>query len=1029
MANLYFGTMRVVGLTVLLLLAGTTPGLRAQQLRFQHLTTNDGLSDNAINCLHEDRAGFIWIGTENGLNKYDGSTVQQVAGTEASISAVIQDRQGTIWAATKDKGLLRLGSDGEVRRFDRNNALGGPVAIDRLTALYDLDDTTLLIGSREVTLMFLDKRTFRFSYWTDSTSLSPARASRTPADASGWCHAITPLDNEHLWIGLLNNYLSLIADRRTGSIIRYQHVRRPGSQTLSCAALIGDSLHCGGWQSGADVVAWNDLSTSLKAPAVQSRIIPTPEEVIGIVEWNNGPLYAMRQGGLLSMPRGQRTTVRITRDRTDPSALSSDRLRCIMRDGKGTLWIGSSNGLDFHVPRAWRFTVEDIHILDPSGKEQEVHFHRVDPEGDSGVRIFSTEGFIVQQNEGGPLDHRPYNGGGRALQPTVMGRDHSGRPVVGTEYGIGRLPADGSSVLAALEPEVEGHRYSLGAMYQVRGLQADTIDGLPVMLVATMGFGVHVVDMATKKVLGRAMPHLAEKVNTYSLVNSMVRDAQGRYWFGSANGLYNWHASEGMLKWNGHSAGPGGAQNMFVVGEDVRCLIATGDAIWAVSRAGALLRVRKGTVDRFSPPAHMPQDLYAMTGDRNGRFWITTGNGLLRFDTTESMFIQVPVNDGQRFRKLGNAITTLNDGRIALCADNSLITFAPGGFDELPTLPRAFFTGATAAGKTLQVEDAQVVLSYRSSVIDIGVSAMALGQPRAPLLEYRLDGVEEDWRTIPMNERIRYAGIPIGTHRLLVKVRDAFGRTGQEQVLLTIAVPAPFWLAWWFYTLVVLLVGAGMYAWSRYRIAQALKLQAVRNRIASDLHDEVGSSLSSITIGSRLASSLSPVENEQLHKLLARIGETSSESLRSISDIVWAIDPKNDEGEALVKRMRRIASELLESKGIDVSFDVGGGVEDLKLPMNARKEIVLLYKEAVHNASKYSGAQLVQVSLQRRNGSLAVSVKDDGRGFDLALHPDGHGLGSMKRRAQQLGAELILRSAPGLGTLVGVEVDLTRIRD
>jgi signal transduction histidine kinase len=164
-------------------------------------------------------------------------------------------------------------------------------------------------------------------------------------------------------------------------------------------------------------------------------------------------------------------------------------------------------------------------------------------------------------------------------------------------------------------------------------------------------------------------------------------------------------------------------------------------------------------------------------------------------------------------------------------------------------------------------------------------------------------------------------------------------------------------------------------------------------------------------------------------EILARIGETSSESLRSISDIVWAIDPKNDQGDALVKRMRRIANELLESKGIEVDFDVSGGVEDLKLPMNARKEIVLIFKEAVHNASKYSGAGKVRITLTRAGTRLGMMVTDDGSGFDPALHPDGHGLGSMARRAQALGAVLDLRSAPGSGTTVSVRIDITGIRD
>jgi signal transduction histidine kinase len=208
-----------------------------------------------------------------------------------------------------------------------------------------------------------------------------------------------------------------------------------------------------------------------------------------------------------------------------------------------------------------------------------------------------------------------------------------------------------------------------------------------------------------------------------------------------------------------------------------------------------------------------------------------------------------------------------------------------------------------------------------------------------------------------------------------------------------------------------------------------LKLQAVRDRIASDLHDEVGSSLSSITIGSQLAAQLSTGDNEKVKEIMARIGETSSESLRSMSDIVWAIDPKNDQGDALVKRMRRIANELLEGKGVELSFQVGPGVEELKLPMNARKELLLLYKEAVHNASKYSGATVVEVGLHLRNGALDLSVQDRGCGFEPALHPDGHGLGSMHRRAEALGTRLQLESAPGRGTRVGVVVDITRIRD
>ncbi|MBK7553133.1 MAG: hypothetical protein IPI55_00655 [Flavobacteriales bacterium] len=708
--------------------------------------------------------------------------------------------------------------------------------------------------------------------------------------------------------------------------------------------------------------------------------------------------------------------------------MSNDHVRCLFHARNGTLWVGTANGLDYHVPTTWSFTAQDI-FGDDRSDDEDLFFHRVEADGEHGVRIFSSGGFFVQDSIGAGLHHEPFDHEGRALQPTVIAADHHGVPIVGTEYGIARMAVNGGPLKAALEPSNEYLTYALGGMYQVRGISADTVRGRPVFVIATLGFGVQVVDANTQVVIGAAMPPSAKKLNTLSLVNSMAKSADGRYWFGSSGGLFSWQRDQPLVTPAASDTGTVVADDFFAPDEDVRQVMLLNDTVWAVTKSGALLCIVDDRLHRYSAPSWMRTAMHGIAADALGHLWITTNDGLLRFDPTDNTFLHVPVNDGQRFRKLSTAITALPDGRMAFCADNTLLTFRPEDFDRLPALPAAYLTDASAAGKTLKVHDGEVVLSYRSSVIDIGVSALALGHPQALLLEYRLDGVEDEWRTIGMSESIRYAGVPEGTHRLLVKVRDGFGRVGPEQLLLTISVNAPFWKRWWFYAIIAAMASSGAYAWSRYRLLQALKLQSVRNRIASDLHDEVGSSLSSITIGSQLAAQLTTLENEQVKKLLARIGETSSESLRSMSDIVWAIDPKNDQGEALVKRMRRIANELLESKGIDVSFSVSGGLEDLKLPMNARKEIVLIFKEAIHNVSKYSGASIVQVSLHRRNGTLAMSVKDDGKGFDPDLHPDGHGLGSMHRRATSLGSTLMLTSAPGLGTLVGVEVDLARIRD
>lgn len=1019
--------MRRRELCVLVMIFLCRSGVEGQDPRFQHLTTEDGLSDNAVTCVYEDRGGSIWVGTENGLNRFDGSSVQIIPGTAMHITAVTGDGDGTIWAATKDKGLLRVDPDlGSIDRFHQGDTTGTSLCCDLLTAIHDLNDTTLLLGAREHALLFFDKRTFTCTYWQDSLDLSPHRASPDPVHDQGWCHALLPLNDTLLWIGFLHNGQSLLVDRRSLRTSERLSIRRAGSESQTSAALFGDTLFSGGWQNDIDAVrSRSGFNRSIHAPGSFMRL-PVADEVNVLLRWTDHELLAGTRGnGLFLIDIRSGGMRRLLHMRGDANSLADDRIRALYRDRQGTLWVGTANGLDRFVPRIWSMKRTDL-FNDPRLDHPDLFFHRAEPLGEHGARIFSSGGFFLVEDEA-QVRHVPVEYRGRELQPTFLGPLAGTRRLLGTEYGIVEWDEALGHISGVRAPRVEkGTTYPVGGMYQVRGLSFVDIHGHRVLLAAALGYGVHAIDPMTDDVLGVAMRLPAETTSAMALVNDVVQDREGHFLYATSGGIIPWAVTDPLV-----SAGfVGGSDRVILApGEDVRQMLANDGQLWAITRSGTLLSILDTVVRRFVPPVHVRSGSLGATADGDGNLWITTDDGLLRFNPDDSSFLHVPVGDGSGVRKLSRAITTLADGRIAFCADNAVFTFDPEAYAVPPPIPVPYVRGATVAGSPVEFAQGRVELSYRASVIDINISALALGFAIAPVFEYRLEGVEHDWRETPAREAIRYAGIPVGRHRLLVRVRDPFGRTGPVHELLLISVRGPIWQQWWFYVIAVLTVSAGLYALYIFRLRQAMKLQAVRNRIASDLHDEVGSSLSSITIGAQLAASLSPEASEQVKMLLSRMGETSSASLRSISDIVWAIDPKNDEGEALVKRMRRIAQELLESNDVDVSFDIGPGVEELKLPMNARKEIVLIYKEAVHNASKYSGASFVLVSLHRRNGSLAVSVKDDGKGFDVALHPDGHGLGSMRRRADAIGAELTLTSAPGMGTLVGVEVDLTRIRD
>jgi signal transduction histidine kinase/ligand-binding sensor domain-containing protein len=1018
--------MRGLSITVACLFVQLCVG---QELRFQRLSTENGLSDNAINCLFQDREGHLWLGTERGLDRFDGQRVDPIAGSEFAISGITEDAQGRIWVATKGDGLLLVDhTRRNVERIYRNTADPKSIASDQLTAVFDLNDTTLLLGSREQTLIFMDKRTRMFSYWADSTSLDPKKASALPVGRSGWCHAITPLNDDLLWIGLLNNHMSLLVDRTSSRITKQLTIKRAGSETESCALLQGDVLYLGGWQNGIDVLPIERALELEESRRLVPQVIETPDEILSLAPWTDGSVLAgTRSMGLLRYHL-RTGDIRLSKHlRSDPSSLPSDRIRCQLVDRAGTLWVGTANGLAYHAPSVWSMTVDPIFSVDDD-TQPELFFHRLEAEEESGIRAFTSNGFHTRLSPDLPFAHKPLLRNGMELQPTTHVVDHLERDLLGTEYGIVEWhQAEGRFTDVVLRDEGQ-FRHTPGEMYQVRAVFVDTIGTTPVFVIGILGFGVQVVEARTRVILGNAMPAAAYSGNARALVNDMVRDSRGTYWIASGDGIYTWDRNKPLTKFEGTPRTRSTSEGIRGPGLDIVQLEILDDTVWAVSREGRLLRVL-GDQAKVYEPTWTVGSMHGLEADANGKLWITTDDGLLRFDQRTSSFIRVPVNDGRTFRKLTRAITRLPNGLLAFAANNSVITFDPRVYDVLPAIPSAYLNSISAAGAPVEVTNGGARVNYRSGAIDIVISALAFGLPAPLMVNYRLEGVEDGWRTTTASELIRYAGIPVGEHRLLVRVLDPYGRLGPEQTLLTIQVAGPFWQQWWFYALAAVFVSLGAYAWSRYRLAQALELQTVRNRIASDLHDEVGSSLSSITIGSKLAAQLSTSESAQVKEILARIGETSSESLRSISDIVWAIDPKNDQGEALVKRMRRIANELLDSKGIDVRFDVRGGVEDLKLPMNARKEIVLIFKEAVHNASKYSGAQQVRIVLERRSHTLNLSIEDDGCGFDPRLHPDGHGLGSMNRRAAALRSPLKLDSAPGAGTRIGINVDITGIRD
>lgn len=249
--------------------------------------------------------------------------------------------------------------------------------------------------------------------------------------------------------------------------------------------------------------------------------------------------------------------------------------------------------------------------------------------------------------------------------------------------------------------------------------------------------------------------------------------------------------------------------------------------------------------------------------------------------------------------------------------------------------------------------------------------------------------------------------------------------SNKADISFPVIIKKSFWQELWFLIAVIVyvifLIGIGIYFFTLYNLRQKLKLQDVRNRIAADLHDEVGSNLNSIAIFVELLRRKAPPE---LLPILEKITSNSVESVQLMQDTIWAIQSKNDDFQKFTDRMRGFATEVLAAKGISLDFDNQIDSHKNSLSMEARKNAYSIYKEAINNIVKHSKATKAEVRISEANNQILIEVSDNGIGFDQNQATEGNGLHNFEQRAEDNEMKLNIDSMQGRGTKVMLGIPL-----
>jgi len=290
--------------------------------------------------------------------------------------------------------------------------------------------------------------------------------------------------------------------------------------------------------------------------------------------------------------------------------------------------------------------------------------------------------------------------------------------------------------------------------------------------------------------------------------------------------------------------------------------------------------------------------------------------------------------------------------------------------------------------------------------------------------EFKLEGFDPSWiRT--RYPQTRYTNLGGDEYHFLVRLVKG------KKILVTESIPISvekeLQEEWWFIPSVViyviLLISAAIYFFLLYNFRQKLKLQSMRYKIASDLHDEVGATLSSIAISTRMVRNRVGEANPDVMPILDRIKSDSEDTIHTIRDTVWAINPDNDAPEKLFEKMRSFGFQLLSA--LDIAFEFDNKIlpgSKMKISMEQRRNIFLMFKEAVNNIAKHSGASKVLVSLSPDGDGIRMIIEDNGKGFDLETEYEGNGLKIFRHRANESFMDLQLSSVCGQGTRIEVGI-------
>ena len=949
----------------------------------------DAASGYVTRAVLRDGAGFLWASTQRGLDRYDGARItpygEDAVGHQIVVALEADPaRPGAFWAGTEGGGLVR--HDPASDTFAPLGSGAGVSPTDTVAALLARPGGELwaTVGSRGV--------------WNGRRVLPLPEGAGRPLSLAETPGAV--------WVGTTDGLVAL--DPASG-----RPRPAPGLDALRGAAVtalasVEDTLWVG--TRAGSVYAYAVAAGTLSAPIDAGSAVSALEasRVRPGTVW-----VGTRSEGLLEVAASGRT---VRRHAKRPGGLAHDDVLALEEDEQGLLWVGTVFGLhraDVRPPpfRPNPATPGTLPLHVPATTVVTISEAPSDP---GALWLGQLRyGLLRYDLATGSLAPIPASGKGPDLVFSIL------------EDAAGRLWAGaGDGALYAVDPGARTLRaVPIDSARSAHMLQVYEMPSRPgVLWLATRGLGLLAFDPSTRRVLRHVdgVPPNVWRVHE--------RPSQpGILWVGTQD--------DGLLRLDvrtGAVTTPAAAGGCLPSDEVVSLASGRGGALWVGTVAAGVGRLDGDACTWLGPDAGFPlRDAAGLLVDDAGRLWISGSDGLARYDPASGAFAAFDGRDGLATDvfHFSSAYQSAS-GALFFGGATGVVGFDPSRLSLPDRPPPVRISRLLVDGQphplSLRPDGTLGEIRLRPDQRDVAVSfaALDLRQPGANRYRAWMEGGESGWRSLGTQAETRYPLLPYGRYRLHVAGAGQSGLFAEAQVL-PIFIQAPLWLRPWVWACSALLLLAAGYGGFRWRLAQILRVARARQRIADDLHDDIGSRMSAVALRLDLVGRAPGVDEEQRQRLdeLARTARGVVDELR---DTVWMVDAGHDDLAALVSRMEQFAAEML--RGRRHTFDRPDALPALPLSMDVRRHLYLLYKEALHNAVRHGDPECVAVEVSFTSGLLTLTVADDGRGFDPAASPEGRrtgrGLQTLRTRADALGGSLTIDSQPGAGTTVQLRTRL-----